>query len=149
MGKALYPHPQCHRLARAWEAFYPKDGLDETRRSLLAKLEARLLDFVTLLITHRPEALRGGSLVEAMELEDYGGRMRLSASRPTICWRQFHLSSLLGLERAKPNNKFDQANPLYQSPIDISSSSVIYQKRRIEPHQRYPKLIYKDHQRRR
>jgi hypothetical protein len=36
---------------------------------LLVKLEAGLLDFVSLLITHRSEALRGGSLVEAMELE--------------------------------------------------------------------------------
>jgi hypothetical protein len=69
MGKALYPHSQWDRLARVWESFYPKDGLDETRRSLLAKLEAGLLDFVSLLITHRPEALRGGSLVEAIELE--------------------------------------------------------------------------------
>lgn len=69
MGKALYPHGQWHRLAQAWEAFYPRDGLDETRRSLLAKLEAGLLDFVSLLISHQPQALRGSSLGEAMELE--------------------------------------------------------------------------------
>lgn len=69
MGKALYPHSQWDRLARVWESFYPTDGLDETRRSLLSKLEAGLLDFVSLLITHRPEGLRGNSLAKAMELD--------------------------------------------------------------------------------
>lgn len=69
MGNALFPHPQWHRLAQVWEAFYPKDGLDETRRSLLARLEAGLRDFVSLLISHRPPALRGSSLAEAMKLE--------------------------------------------------------------------------------
>jgi hypothetical protein len=69
MGNALYPHPQWHRLARVWESFYPRDSLDETRRSLLALLETGLRNFVRQLLTHRPPALKGSSLSEAMQLE--------------------------------------------------------------------------------
>ncbi len=69
LGQALYPHSRWDRLARLWESFYPRAGLDETRRSLLARLEAGLPDFVNVLISHRPEALRGSSLGEAMELQ--------------------------------------------------------------------------------
>ena len=70
MGRLLYPHPQWESLARLWESFYPTTGLDEERRRLLATLEASLPGFVTLLINHRPKALRGESLIEAMSVEE-------------------------------------------------------------------------------
>ena len=69
IGHALYPHPQWGRTARLWEGFYPKEGLDSARRGVLARLEASIGDFVRLLVNHRPKALKGRSLIEAMEVE--------------------------------------------------------------------------------
>lgn len=70
MGQALYPHPQWARLATLWEAFYPRDGLNEERRRLLAALVATMPSFVALLVNHRPKALRGRSLKEAMPVDE-------------------------------------------------------------------------------
>jgi hypothetical protein len=70
MGRALYPHPQWDRLAELWESFYPTAGLDEQRRRLLATLETSMPGFVTLLVNHRPKALRGRSLIEALSVNE-------------------------------------------------------------------------------
>jgi hypothetical protein len=70
MGQALYPHPQWERLDALWESFYPTAGLDEGKRGLLARLEASMPGFVTLLINHRPKKLRGKSLLEAMSVKE-------------------------------------------------------------------------------
>ncbi len=70
MGDALYPHPQWRNLARLWESFYPRTGLDEEVVNLLARLEAIMPEFVSLLTDHRPESLRGASLREALVDED-------------------------------------------------------------------------------
>jgi hypothetical protein len=69
IGDGLYPHPQWRRLARLWESYYPTAGLDDERRGLLARLEESLPEFVGILINHRPKALRGRSLIEAMDVE--------------------------------------------------------------------------------
>jgi hypothetical protein len=69
IGDGLYPHPQWRRLARLWESYYPVADLDDERRGLLARLEASLPEFVSLLINHRPKALRDRSLLEAMNVE--------------------------------------------------------------------------------
>lgn len=66
MGQALYPHPQWERLANLWSAYYPLDGLDAPRRELFAELIAATPGFVSLLVNHRPRALRGRSLKEAL-----------------------------------------------------------------------------------
>ena len=66
MGAALYPHPQWQRLAETWEQFYPREGLDQERRKLLAMLEATMPSFVALLVNHRPKTLRGNSLKEVV-----------------------------------------------------------------------------------
>jgi hypothetical protein len=66
IGDALYPHPQWRRVAELWESFYPVAELDDERRDLLARLEASFPEFVATLIEHRPMALRGRSLGEAM-----------------------------------------------------------------------------------
>jgi hypothetical protein len=68
MGNALYPHPQWERLATLWESFYPLEGLHAERRALLTKLQASMPGFVALLVHHRPEALRGRSLIEALDV---------------------------------------------------------------------------------
>ncbi len=68
MGQALYPHPQWDRLAALWNAYYPLEGLDAQRRTLFAELLAAMPGFVSLLVDHRPRALRGRSLKEALDV---------------------------------------------------------------------------------
>ncbi|HSW11465.1 MAG TPA: hypothetical protein VLI06_01425 [Solimonas sp.] len=68
MGQALYPHAQWERLARLWSAYYPLDGLDAPRRALFSELLAAIPGFVSLLVNHRPRALRGRSLKEALDV---------------------------------------------------------------------------------
>ena len=70
IGDGLYPHPQWQRVARLWESYYPIADLDAERRDLLARLEASLPEFVAALTDHRPSALRGRSLREAMKIEE-------------------------------------------------------------------------------
>jgi hypothetical protein len=69
IGDGLYPHPQWRRLARLWESYYPIADLDHERQGLLARLEASMPEFVSVLINHRPKALRDRSLLEAMNVE--------------------------------------------------------------------------------
>ena len=66
IGDALYPHPQWARLAKLWESYYPIGDLEPERRNLLAKLQAGMPGFVTLLLNHRPKMLRGRSLIEVL-----------------------------------------------------------------------------------
>ncbi len=68
MGNALYPHPQWERLATLWESYYPLEGLHPERKTLLTKLQASMPGFVSLLVHHRPKALRGRSLIEALDV---------------------------------------------------------------------------------
>ena len=68
MGKALYPHEQWDRLAGLWESFYPLAGLDAERRAFLTQILERMTGFVALLVNHRPAALRGRSLIEALDV---------------------------------------------------------------------------------
>jgi hypothetical protein len=69
MGQALYPHPQWSALARLWESFYPKEGLDPERRGLVERLEDAIGDFVRVLVNHRPASLDGRSLLEVMGVD--------------------------------------------------------------------------------
>ncbi len=66
MGQALYPHPQWENLARMWKSFYPLVGLAEERRKIFDLLEENIPRFVSLLIDHRPKALKGHSLREVV-----------------------------------------------------------------------------------
>jgi hypothetical protein len=70
IGDALYPHPQWKRIADLWESYYPLADLDGERKKLLAQLQQTLAEFVTIMIDHRPQALRGRSLREAMKVEE-------------------------------------------------------------------------------
>jgi hypothetical protein len=70
IGNGLYPHAQWERLAKLWESFYPVSNLDNERRDLFARLEASFPEFVSIVINHRPKALRGRSLREAMKVEE-------------------------------------------------------------------------------
>jgi hypothetical protein len=68
IGDALYPHPQWARLADLWQSLYPPDALEPDRLRLLAQLQESMPGFVALLVNHRPRALRGRSLVEALDV---------------------------------------------------------------------------------
>jgi hypothetical protein len=70
IGDGLYPHPQWKRIADLWESYYPLADLDGERKKLLAQLQQTLAEFVTIMIDHRPQALRGRSLREAMKVEE-------------------------------------------------------------------------------
>jgi hypothetical protein len=70
IGRALYPHPQWKAWEALWELFYPPEGLDDQKRRLLAVLQATMPAFVSLLVDHRPRALRGKSLTEVMPVAD-------------------------------------------------------------------------------
>jgi hypothetical protein len=80
-GAALYPHPQWRELAALWDAFYPigplagpsaasAAGIGLAERRLLHALQATLPELVALLAAHRPPALRGASLAEALAAPD-------------------------------------------------------------------------------
>ncbi|TWI69353.1 hypothetical protein IP91_00421 [Pseudoduganella lurida] len=66
LGRLLYPHPQWTRIERLWDGYYPLDDVAPGDRQLLEQLTASLPAMAGLLANHRPPALRGASLVEAM-----------------------------------------------------------------------------------
>ncbi len=68
IGEALYPHPQWRRLGTLWESYYPAVELTAETQNLLAQLLESMPPFVSLLINHRPKALRGSSLIEVMDV---------------------------------------------------------------------------------
>jgi hypothetical protein len=70
VGQALYPHRQWGMLAAVWESFYPTTGLAEPLAATLASLRSTMPRFVSLLLGHRPSALRGGSLGEVIRMPD-------------------------------------------------------------------------------
>lgn len=70
IGHALYPHPQWERLSQVWEIFYPRDGLDEARRSAFAALTATVPRLVEVLVRHRPRSLGHKPLGEVLRSAD-------------------------------------------------------------------------------
>jgi len=86
IGQALYPHPQWDRLARIWHSFYPTTDLDEERKRLIAVLISTMPGFVSLLVNHRPRALRGQSLMEAMGVKER------QPARLAALWRSWRTS---------------------------------------------------------
>jgi hypothetical protein len=80
-GEALWPDPQWAALARLWEEFYPREGLDPMRTRLIERLEATIPAFVGLVANHRPHSLRGASLIEELRVQDH------SPDRLRALWR--------------------------------------------------------------
>jgi hypothetical protein len=68
IGHALFPHRQWARLARAWSQFYPLARATPPQREAVQGLLATMPEFVTLLCTHRPRSLRGGTLAEVLRM---------------------------------------------------------------------------------
>jgi hypothetical protein len=70
LGRAFYPQPGWDRLEELWESYYPIDDLDRGRRETFAALERTLPALVRILAGHRPAALRGAAVAEALDLEE-------------------------------------------------------------------------------
>ena len=70
MGDALYPHPQWARLAASWRELYPTDGVTAEHRRMLDDQLAAMPAFVAELVGHRPPALGGQRLGDALAQAD-------------------------------------------------------------------------------
>ena len=68
IGNALYPQPAWGRLADLWEAYYPLKRLSPLQARLLPMLEKTIPALVAVLVNHRPHALQGSSLSDALDL---------------------------------------------------------------------------------
>jgi hypothetical protein len=66
LGQALYPHPQWGRTAALWKSLYPVGLAAPGLAQLLTSLETTFPKLVAVLLAHRPAALRGRSLADAM-----------------------------------------------------------------------------------
>jgi hypothetical protein len=66
IGDRLYPHPQWRRLAATWQQLYPLDGLRPELRAMIADLRATMPELVSVLVSHRPERLRGRALGDVL-----------------------------------------------------------------------------------
>src|SRR6266508_760636 len=70
MGRELFPHPQWDRLENIWLSYYPPEGLDHQKRGFLAALEKTMPGLAAIIANHRPKALSGASLQEALQTGD-------------------------------------------------------------------------------
>ena len=70
MGRALFPHPQWDRLESVWLAYYPPEDIDHKKRAFLALLEKTMPSLATIIAHHRPKALGGASLEEALQTDE-------------------------------------------------------------------------------
>ena len=70
MGRELFPHPQWDRLENIWLSYYPPEGLDHRKRDFLASLEKTMPGLAAIIANHRPKALGGASLQEALQTGD-------------------------------------------------------------------------------
>jgi hypothetical protein len=85
IGQALYPQQAWGRLAELWESYYPLKRLSPLQEHLLPMLERTIPALVAVLVNHRPAALRGRSLAEALDLpERQPARLRMLLDR----WRR-------------------------------------------------------------
>jgi hypothetical protein len=70
IGRTFYPQPAWDALTELWESYYPMEDLDAGRRTLFSRLERSIPALVQTLVNHRPPALKGASLIEALDLEE-------------------------------------------------------------------------------
>ncbi|MGA9725053.1 MAG: hypothetical protein WBQ86_21535 [Candidatus Binatus sp.] len=66
-GRAFYPQFEWHRLMQLWESYYPIEGVERDAREVFASLERTIPALVAVVTNHRPQALRGDSIIEAMD----------------------------------------------------------------------------------
>lgn len=78
IGHALYPQPAWARLSQLWEQYYPLAGLPDESMRTFRMLQRTIPAMVGVLTEHRPAALHGRSLAEALDTEEIQPR-RLAA----------------------------------------------------------------------
>src|ERR1035438_732046 len=84
MVKPLFPHPAWDQLAELWESYYPLDRVPEPELRIFRMLEKTIPALVAVLVNHRPAALRGKTLAEALDLQQrQPARLRMLLDR----WR--------------------------------------------------------------
>lgn len=69
-GQAIYPQPAWSRIVELWESYYPDRPLDRSQRQLFVDLEASIPELVDLILSHRPEALKGETLLDALDTDE-------------------------------------------------------------------------------
>lgn len=72
LGDALYSHWIWKRLSDAWDSYYPLDAADREQSEMLTLLRRTIPELVRIIIGHRPPALLGASLREALDLDELG-----------------------------------------------------------------------------
>ncbi len=70
MGRVLYPHPQWDRIAALWDELYPLATAAPAQQPVFRLLESTIPQFVHTVLAHRPKALGGRTLLEAMRSND-------------------------------------------------------------------------------
>jgi hypothetical protein len=70
IGQALFPQPAWEKLRQLWESFYPPHGLTQYQKHVFGMLERTLPELVEILVSHRPPALGGRSIVEALDIDE-------------------------------------------------------------------------------
>jgi hypothetical protein len=68
IGDALYPDPQWRQVAALWDQLYPASGLDQAQAQIIGEAERMIAPVAALIAAHRPPALRGQSLREAVAI---------------------------------------------------------------------------------
>ena len=66
MGHAMFPHPQWRRLARLWQSYYPLGVQPAGKEALIRSLLDTMPTLASLLVSHRPAALKGRTIAEAL-----------------------------------------------------------------------------------
>jgi hypothetical protein len=91
IGAVLHPQPAWDRLTQLWESYYPPIGLTEEQEHMFGLLERTIPELVAVLVGHRPAALRGRSLVEALDVEEIRpNRLRALLKRwRTLPWEMY------------------------------------------------------------
>ena len=67
LGRALFPHPQWDRLENIWLSCYPPSETDHKKRGFLALLAKTMPRLAAIIAHHRPKALGGATLQEALQ----------------------------------------------------------------------------------
>lgn len=91
LGESFYPQAGWNKLVELWESYYPRRAAAPQQLDVLLKLEETIPELVELLVNHRPAALRGHSLREALDSD------QLQPSR---------LRTLLGRWRHAPHQMY-------------------------------------------
>ncbi len=82
LGDAMYPHAQWKGIATMWEAMYPPTGLAPETTLLIRALRSILPEFAALVMSLRPQALRGETLGGCMR------RLDRSPARLAVEWER-------------------------------------------------------------